>query len=629
MRVFAVLRRWAVLLCLMAWSSMGWSADQAVGLPVVTLAMGQANTLREALVAPGGDTLPGDQAPWMKVALPHRWAVTHGSHEGAMWYRLRVRLTELPKQSWAVYLPRVNMNGQVWVNGQPMPYDGSLVAPVTRNWYTPQLVQVPAGAWRVGDNEIDIHVVSGYLSRNGLAAVDVGPFTALEPSYTWRRLAQNDGPRIANTSLIALGLFMVLVWLRDRTQGAIALQGMAAILWGIGNMGSAAPEPFLPLFIWESLSFISVVTSQLLICLFFWRFVGRRVRAIDYSIYALLVLTPIITFVWPTGWQIVLTYLANFILMAISATQALVHVVRTRRPDGMVLVAGCVLALPVAAHDLAFEVNWVPYDSFFWLAFAGPVLMYCTFYILAGDHARSRQDLARLNATLAGEVAEREAALRESFQRLAELERAQAVQAERSRILRDMHDGVGAHLSSALRQLQSPRSQPVDIGLVVQTLRDSLDQLKLSVDALTLQPGDVVGLLASLRFRIAPRLKAAGLDLIWNVQDLPRWPHGQPPALRQLQYILFEGLSNVLQHSGATRLTLSARSRPGEIEVSLSDNGEGWDGEGEGSGLQTMRARAKVIGAHLSLTGAPGHGTELRIVLPLRQDEQLDLSSAA
>ena len=39
------------------------------------------------------------------------------------------------------------------------------------------------------------------------------------------------------------------------------------------------------------------------------------------------------------------------------------------------------------------------------------------------------------------------------------------------------------------------------------------------------------------------------------------------PALRQLQYILFEGLSNVLQHSGATRLTLSARRRPEGIEL--------------------------------------------------------------
>jgi signal transduction histidine kinase len=636
MMVFAALRRCGWVLCLWAWAALACAAEAQPAPPLappttgpVALSLVHANTLRDAMITPGGDSPPGLDSAWRQVSLPHRWYVTHGEYLGSMWYRFRVALPDIPGQPWAVYMPRVIMNAQVWVNGVPMAYNGSLSEPVTRNWYTPQLVQVPAGTWRVGENDITIHVVSGYIARNGLAAVDVGPLLELSRSYKWRQLAQNDAPRVANVSLVALGLFMVLVWLRDRGQGAIGFQGMAAILWGIGSMASTAPEPFLDLFLWESLSFITVVSSQLLICLFFWRFVGRRVRAIDFSIYGLLIATPIITFMWPTGWQIGLTYLAIFILMAISSTQALFHVVRTRRPDGMVLVAGCLLAVPVAAHDLAFELNWLAYDNVFWLAFAGPILMYCTFYILAGDHARSRQDLAHLNATLASQVAERELALRESFQRLAELERAQAVQAERSRILRDMHDGVGAHLSSALRQLQSPRSQPVDLGLVVQTLRDSLDQLKLSVDALTLAPGDVVGLLASLRFRIAPRLKAAGLDLIWNVQELPQWPEGQPPALRQLQYILFEGLSNVLQHSGATRLTLSARSRPGAIEVCLTDDGRGWDGEGEGSGVQAMRARAKVIGAQLSLIGKSGRGTELRITLPLRQDQQLDLSSAA
>ncbi len=650
MKVFAVLRLlfW-VGLCCVAWSGSvradapvmppqaieGAVAEPSTSAQVrdvaaVDLPMHRTATLNEAFISPGGDTPPGTDSAWMRVTLPHRWKLTHPDYAGTMWYRFKVKLAQVPDQPWAVYMPRAIMNAQVWVNGVPMAAQGSMSEPVTRNWYVPLMAQVPPGAWREGDNLIMIRVAGGFLTRNGLAAIDVGPQQQLMEPYNWRVMAQVDGPRMANTSLIALGLFMVLVWLRDRGQGAIGLQGLAAICWGLGNMDSWAPEmPFLEQLTWAWLAYVLVVTSQLLICLFFWRFIGRRVRAIDWSIYALMVFTPVMTVVYPTGAQFFLTYVATFILMAISAGHALVHVVRTRRPDGMVLVVGCLLAVPVGAHDLAFEANLLPYDSVFWLAFAGPLLMYCTFYILAGDHARSRHDLAHLNDTLASQVAERESALRESFERVAELERAQAVQAERSRILRDMHDGVGAHLSSALRQLQAARNGQVDLGLVIQTLRDSLDQLKLSVDALTLAPGDVVGLLASLRFRVAPRLKAAGLDLAWNVQDLPSWPEGQPPALRQLQYILFEGLSNVLQHSGATRLTLSARRRPEGIEVSLSDDGRGWDGVAEGAGIQTMRARAKVIGAELTLHGEPGRGTELRVVLPLQAAPQLDLSSAA
>ena len=68
------------------------------------------------------------------------------------------------------------------------------------------------------------------------------------------------------------------------------------------------------------------------------------------ALIGMLLATPILTFFWPTGYQVVFTFLINFILMAISSAQALLHVVRTRRPDGMVLVVGCLLALPVAAH---------------------------------------------------------------------------------------------------------------------------------------------------------------------------------------------------------------------------------------------------------------------------------------
>jgi len=239
--------------------------------------------------------------------------------------------------------------------------------------------------------------------------------------------------------------------------------------------------------------------------------------------------------------------------------------------------------------------------------------------IVAGDHARSRLALNDLNRHLADRVAEREQALRASFERLASLERAQAVSAERSRILKDMHDGVGAHLTSALRQLQTPRLIPVDVPLVTQTLRDSLDQLKLSIDALSLQAGDVEGLLASWRFRLAPRLKAAGIELVWDVERLPNWSQGHSPELRQLQYILFEGLSNVLQHSGATRLVLSARDLGHHIRVSLIDNGQGWQGTGqyEGQGLQTMRSRAQTIGATMAFLPASNGGLELRLSLPL------------
>lgn len=609
----------------------GGAADAVLPglLPPVPLALDRANDLGEACIFPGGEVPPQAEAAWLHVRLPHRWAQTHPGYKGAMWYRFRVTLPERPPPYWAVYLPRAVMNAQVWVNGVPMAYTGSMIEPVTRNWYVPLLVQVPRNVWQVGDNLIQIKVVDGYPGRDGLAPIQVGPLSDLESAYRARYLAQVDGPMFANIALLALGVFMVIVWWRDRDLGAIGYQGLSAILWSLGTTANLAPQPWFDQGVWVRLAFVAMIWSTLLMGLFFQSFSGQRVRWAARVFWGLMIATPIWASLGLSMARMEWAYGLAYAVFMFSLVHALAMAIHTRRRDRMWLLGGCALLVPAAAHDLACQMNLLSFDAVYVLPYVCPIMVGCIFYMQAGDYGRSRRALNRLNDNLAETLSQREATLRESFARLAELERAQAVSAERSRILQDMHDGVGAHLTSALRQLQSPRAEGVDLPLVTQTLRDSLDQLKLSIDALSLPPGDVVGLLASLRFRIAPRLKAAGIELVWDVADLPPWPPGQPPALRQLQYILFEGLSNVLQHAGATRLVLSARQQGDALLLSLIDNGGGPQGEGGGQGLQTMRARAGAIGAQLSLLRVASGGTELRITLPLLAALPLDdLSSA-
>jgi signal transduction histidine kinase len=599
--------------------------------PAVAVPQGQVTVLDQASLLP--DTSQGVPPPpdarWQAVQLPHIWSRTHPGYAGSMWYRLQINLPAEPNGSWAVYLPRVIMNGQVWVNGVALGYTGSMTEPVTRNWYVPLMFTVPANLWKQGENTLLVRVVSGYESNNGLAPIEVGPVELVVKAYNWRHLAQVDGPKIIQVALITMGVLMLTIWVRDRSQSAFGYMGLAAVLWSLASALNVAQEPFTSAPVWEILCNTVTNWFQLALAAFFFRFAEIRFRALYWGFAAVAVVLPIYYTFWPSIWGLGILVLGIYISALIGMACTIWHVVRHGRPDGWWLIAACALVVPCGGHDVMILLGFIPYGAIYWLAFPAPLIIGFTFVILAGDSARSRGALAELNRSLGFLVAERESALRESFQRVATLERTQAVTAERGRILRDMHDGVGAHLTSALRQLQSPRPSGVDLGLVTQTLRDSLDQLKLSVDALSLQQGDVLGLLASLRFRIAPRLKAAGLELIWDVADLPEWPDGQAPALRQLQYILFEGLSNVLQHSGATRLVLSARAFEDHIQVSLIDNGRGWGGQGEGQGLQAMRARASVIGAMVEFRTAPEGGAELRLMLPLRHEGASTLSSAA
>lgn len=200
----------------------------------------------------------------------------------------------------------------------------------------------------------------------------------------------------------------------------------------------------------------------------------------------------------------------------------------------------------------------------------------------------------------------------DSRKALEQLARSQERMAERTRILRNMHDGVGAHISSAMRQLQVDGAGPPIAARdeVLQTLRDGLDHLKLSIDAIHLAPGDVTALLANMRYRMGPRFAGMGTELQWDVDLLPLCAQLDASAMSELQFILFEALSNVLQHAKARVLRVEghAPEGTGQVFVRLVDDGCGFDTTTRtGSGLTNMRERALSIGAQLRISSAPGH----------------------
>jgi signal transduction histidine kinase len=201
-------------------------------------------------------------------------------------------------------------------------------------------------------------------------------------------------------------------------------------------------------------------------------------------------------------------------------------------------------------------------------------------------------------------VQQKEQALSISYERLEQVAREQARSGERSRILRDMHDGVGSHISTAMRQLQSGRASGDE---VLQTLRDSLDQLKLSIDAMHLPPGDITALLANLRYRLEPRLKACGIELEWAVDALEPLAGLDAGAMRQLQFMLFEAISNVMQHAQASRLRIEAQQTAQGVRIGLVDNGTGFDADwASRRALKVIQARAQATGLQCTMLTQPG-----------------------
>jgi signal transduction histidine kinase len=93
-----------------------------------------------------------------------------------------------------------------------------------------------------------------------------------------------------------------------------------------------------------------------------------------------------------------------------------------------------------------------------------------------------------------------------------------------------------------------------------------------------------------------------------------------PQTAMHLYRIAQQALNNALQHSSASQIVIGLTREGRTLNMTVSDNGWGFDEKkapSRGMGLQTMRYRARQIGAELEVNARPGRGTQIRCTLPL------------
>jgi signal transduction histidine kinase len=202
-----------------------------------------------------------------------------------------------------------------------------------------------------------------------------------------------------------------------------------------------------------------------------------------------------------------------------------------------------------------------------------------------------------------------------------------AVEEERARIARELHDVVGHSVSvmtvqaSGVRRLLRPEQEREREALLIveRTGREALAEMRRMVGVLR-RPEEAPALAPqpSLEHldRLVEQAREAGLPVELRVEgEAFELPAGVDlTAYRLVQ----EGLTNALKHARATRAEVLVNYGDGQIEVMVRDDGKGvGNGDGGGHGLVGMRERVSVYGGELDAGPQPGGGYRLRAKLPL------------
>ena len=193
-----------------------------------------------------------------------------------------------------------------------------------------------------------------------------------------------------------------------------------------------------------------------------------------------------------------------------------------------------------------------------------------------------------------------------------------AVEKERLRFSRDLHDLLGHTLSVIVVKSEAARRlapRDLDAALLQITDIESVGRQALTEirEAVT---GYREGSLATELDRARSALSAAGIDPVVRQSGPPLGPQAEV----LLGWVVREAVTNVLRHSGATRCEITVDSAPGHVRLTINDNGTGApsrptaEGIG-GTGLKGLTERLAAAGG--SLNAGPASKTGFRVTAEL------------
>ena len=204
-----------------------------------------------------------------------------------------------------------------------------------------------------------------------------------------------------------------------------------------------------------------------------------------------------------------------------------------------------------------------------------------------------------------------------------------AMQEERSRVARELHDAVSQTLFSLVYEARAaadrvkgdPAAAAEHLSHVQQQAAGALDEMRSLVLALRPKSLERDGLAATLHDHVQGlrRIHRAAIEA--RIDEGDRLPPDQQLGILRIAQ---EALHNAVKHAGPVPIRLDLRHAGDATRLVVSDEGPGFDIKAMSStrrtvGLHAMREHAHAMGANLTIESRPGGGSVIRLTLPKRR----------
>ena len=553
-------------------------------------------------------------------------------------------------RAWSVFLPRFTNGVEVTVNDVVILDSRRDPAANRPDRNTPAIAVIPASVLRDGANAISIRLfiwgpITGFLDR-----IWVGPDELLRPSYNLRTLIFVTLPVVFSSWQAILAVILGIMWVMRRHEPAYGVLA-AAMAVGVAQAFLQTPMGETP---FSRLNVVLISSAPLesgLVLTFALLFSGWKWRRYGWIIFipgVLLALAGLF------GNQALVAHAVPVLAVPMVGISLVIMAVVTarsvlKRRNVASLLLGCAVTIMLTCWivDLLSVFQMMP-NRIFTARLSYSAMLVAIGAGLTWRFARALNQVDGFAGRLVTQVREAEEKLKASFVREEERARAAALARERTRLMRDLHDGLGGQLVSIVA-LSERGNGSAGIG---DAARAALKDLRLVINSMDDIGGDLMLALGSWRERAMAQLRPHDIALDWRAvtaQGLPVHPELRPWHVIQIVRLLDEAVTNAVKHANARRITVRIETLAGADGldrgcITVEDDGKGFeiasDGAAAGAikaarGLRNMRSRAARCGAELELSSCAqgtsrgtGHAGETDIAPPLsRQRRRCRLSS--
>lgn len=620
----------AMALILLVWLVFPGSAGQA-SHPVVSWDEPRFRMLPTAQ-DPGTD--------WQTVTLPDTWATRQLASRGVARYEIGFQLAPLDhtlrSQTWAVRLDRLSFQHRIWLNGHlihtDLPGDEPTGRPLS------YLAQFSPDLLQDGANRLDIEVLYGSLG--GLSQPIMGPADDLTLGYTIQTLLSQELPLIINIVAAAFASFLIVIWLRRRSEVAMGALGLLCVVVSVRNCTYYIVHgPTLPADLSAWLYFTAQTSATVLLGWFAMAIAEKRHPLFIKVLWAIEIAFPL-----AAGLAAQRGYLAEIravlypgLLLLMLPSLALLLQVHKRfsRWSAIGIVLGIAVSLVAGFHDYLRLVGSFSVNHTYWLPLASPITLASYGLVLMHRFVEATNQAEELNVQLEAKVD------------------------ERTRELSAANAAKGHFLAAASHDLRQPVAA---VGLLSGLLRDRLqgnpihDMTLRLCDAVHAMEGLLNGLLDLSRLEagaIKPHRQAIDLGamlarilsheqeaahikgLRLRIHPTRAFAHSDPVLLEQMIRNL---VGNALRYTSHGGVLVGVRRRQSHWLVQVWDTGRGIATEdqhrifddfvqlanpernrakGLGLGLAIVQRSARLLNIDVELQSRVGRGSCFSIRVPM------------